>query len=48
MLKVSVFFLEKQKSYIPIKKNLGSTSQYQIKKALFTDPIFSDGFAAGY
>ena len=40
MLKVSVFYLEKQKNVIPF---LGR-SQYQNKKALFTDPIFSDGF----
>ena len=40
MLKVSVFYLEKQKSFIPF---LGR-SQYQNKKALFTDLIFSDGF----
>ena len=43
MLKVSAFYLEKQKSFIP-KKNKLSRSQYQNKKALFTDPIFSDGF----
>ena len=43
MLKVSAFYLEKQKSFIPKKKNLGR-SQHQNKKALFTDPIFSEGF----
>ena len=43
MLKISVFYLIKQKSFIPKKYNLGS-SQYQNKKALFTDPIFSNGF----
>ena len=42
MLKISAFFLVKQKSFIP-KKDLG-LYQYQDKKALFTDPIFSDGF----
>ena len=43
MLKVSVFYLEKQKSFIPKKYDLGR-SQYQNKKAFFTDPLFSDGF----
>ena len=33
----------KQKSFIPKKYDLGR-SQYQNKKALFTDPIFSDSF----
>ena len=42
MLKVSAFYLEKQKSVIPKKKL--SCCQYQNKKALFTDPIFSEGF----
>ena len=41
MLKVSAFYLEKQKSFIPKKKG---RSQYQNKKALITDLIFSDGF----
>ena len=45
MLKISAFYLAKQKSFIPKKYNLGR-SQYQNKKALFTDPIFSDGFAS--
>ena len=40
MLKVSA---EKQKSFIPKKIFLGRC-QYQNKKALFTDPIFSEGF----
>ena len=44
MLKVSVFYLEKQKSLIPKKKCFGRC-QYQNKKALFTDPNFSEGFA---
>ena len=43
MLKISVFYLIKQKSFIPKKYDLGR-SQYQNKKALFTDPIFNDGF----
>ena len=42
-MKVSAFYLEKQKSFIP-KKNFVSRFQYQNKKALFTDPIFSEGF----
>ena len=45
MLKISAFYLEKQKSFIPKKFDLGC-SQYQNKKALFPDPIFSEGFAA--
>ena len=45
MLKVSAFYLEKQKSFIPKKKNL-SRCQYQNKKVLFADPIFSEGFGA--
>ena len=43
ILKVSAFYLEIQKSFIPKKKFL-SRCQYQNKKALFTDPIFSEGF----
>ena len=43
MLKVSAFYLEKQKSFIP-KKIFLSRCQYQNKKALFTEPIFSEGF----
>jgi hypothetical protein len=42
MLKVLAFYLEKQKSLIP-KKNFLGRCQYQNKKALFTDPIFSEG-----
>ena len=41
MLKVSAFYLGKQNSFISKK----IIFQYQNKKALFTDPIFSDGFA---
>ena len=44
MLKVSAFYLEKQKSFIPKKKYFLSRCQYQNKKALFTDPIFSESF----
>ena len=43
MLTVSVFYLEKQKSFIPKKYFLGC-SQYQKKKEKNTGPIFSDGF----
>ena len=43
MLKVSAFYLEKQKSFIPKKIFLGRC-HYQNKKALFADPIFSEGF----
>ena len=43
MLKVSAYYLENQKSFIPKKYDLGR-SQYQNKKTLFTDPIFSEGF----
>ena len=39
MLKVSAFYLEKQKSFIP-KKIFFGRCQYQNKKALFTDSIF--------
>ena len=39
ILKVSAFYLEKQ--------NL-SRCQYKNKKALFTDPIFSEGFVSNY
>ena len=47
MLKVSAFYLEKQKCFIPKKYFLGHC-QYQNKKALFTDPIFSEGFDKDY
>ena len=39
-LKVSAFYLEKQKSSIPKKKKNSSCYQYYNKKALFTDSIF--------
>ena len=42
MLKVSVFYLEKQKNFIP-KKILFKLSISK-QKALFTDPIFREGF----
>ena len=44
MLKVSAFYLEKQKSFIPKENIFLSCCQCQNKKALFTDPIFSEGF----
>ena len=37
------FRVKKQKSFIPKKTFLGRC-QYQNKKALITDPIFSEGF----
>ena len=46
MLKISAFYLKKQKSFIPKKRKKNGHCQYQNKKALFTDPIFSEGFAA--
>ena len=48
MLKVSAFYLEKQKSFIPKKKYFLSRCQNQNKKALFTDSIFRDGFGWTY
>ena len=51
MLKISAFYLEKQKSFIPKKicaKPRVNWLQYQNKPALFTDPIFSDGFGLNY
>jgi hypothetical protein len=44
ILKVSAFYLEKQKSFIPKKKNLLSRCQYQNIKTLFTGSIFREGF----
>ena len=44
MLKVSAFFLEKQKSFISKKKVFLAIVNIKTKKALFTDPIFSEGF----
>ena len=43
MLKLSVFHLEKQKSFIP-KKNFQAVVNIKNKKALLTDQIFSEGF----
>ena len=43
MLKISVFYLTNKKAFFLKKYDLGC-SQYQNKTALFTDPIFSDGF----
>ena len=47
MLKFSDFYLEKQKSFIS-KKKFVSRCQCQNKKALFTDPIFCEGFVSTY
>ena len=47
MLKISAFYLVKQKVLFLKKYDLGR-SEYQNKKALFTDPIFSDGFGFAY
>ena len=44
MLKVSTFYLEKKKVLF-LKKYFLGCCQYQNKKALFADPIFSEGFA---
>ena len=43
MLKVSAFYLKKQNSFIPKKYFIGRC-QYENEKALFNDPIFSEGF----
>ena len=48
MLKVSACYLEKQKSFIPKKNIFLSRCQYQNKEALFTNPIFSEGFGVDY
>ena len=42
ILKVSAFYFEKQVLFL--KKYFLSRCQYQNKKALFTDPIFCEGF----
>ena len=47
ILKVSAFYLEKQKVLF-LKKIFLSRCQYQNKKALLTDPIFSIGFDLRY
>ena len=46
-LKVSAFYLKKQNSFIP-KKKKKRRCQYRNKKALFTDPIFSEGFGPDF
>ena len=46
VLKVSVFYLDKQKSFIPEKNIFLSRCQYQNKKSLFTGSIFREGFAS--
>ena len=46
-LKVSAFYLKKQKNLFLKKKKL-SRCQYQNKEALFTNPIFSEGFGVDY
>ena len=43
MLKVSAFYLEEQKSFIP-KKIFFRPLSISKQKALFIDPIFSEGF----
>ena len=43
MLKVAVFYLEKQKSFIHKKKFFKPLPRSK-QKALFTDPIFREGF----
>ena len=48
MLKVSAFYLEKQKSFIPKKIFFRPLSISKQKKTLFTDPIFSEGFAQSF
>ena len=42
ILKVSAFYLQKQKSFIPKKKYFLRRFQYQNKKALFTGAIFPE------
>ena len=39
--------LKNKKSFIP-KKTFSGRCQHQNKKALFTDPIFSEGFCLDY
>ena len=47
MLKVSAFYL-KNKNVLFLKKYFLGRCQYQNKKALFTDPIFSEGFGCNF
>ena len=44
MLKVSAFYLEKQRSFIQKKMFF---KLFEQTKTLFTDPIFSEGFDFG-
>ena len=44
MLKISACYLEKQKGFIP-KKIYFRPLSISKQKVLFTDPIFSEGFA---
>ena len=44
MLKVSAFYLKKQKSSIPKKMLFLAVVNIKTKKALFTDSIFSEDF----
>ena len=44
MLKVSVFYLEKQTSFIPKKCNLGLNRPREFQQMAFAIPIFSEGF----
>ena len=48
MLKVSAFYLEKRKEFHFLKKKNLGLCQYQNKKDLFTEPIFSEGFALNF
>ena len=48
VLKVLTFYLEKQKKKYMPKKIFFRLFQYRNKKALFTDPIFSEGFGSSY
>ena len=43
MLKVSAFYIAKQKVFF-LNKYFLNRCQYQNKRALFTDPFFSEGF----
>ena len=45
MLKVSAFYLEKQKSFTPKKKFFGRNMPREIPKMAFAVLIFSEGFA---
>ena len=47
MLKISTFYFVKKKVLVLKKYDLGRC-QYQNKKALFTDTIFSEGFGQNH